>query len=233
MQHVPCRTPPLVAFFIAGIIPVFDNVFPDENARHETGHFCFYQREPNLTDDLFIIQRIPLPFVQSRAMHMAMPMPPPMHSVARPFLASRFCISCSSVTSTRAPEAPTGWPIAIAPPLTLTLAVSQPRSLLTAQACAAKASLASIKSRSPMLQPAFFSAAREAGIGPVPMILGSTPAWPHETIRPSTFLPSLPACFPVISTTAAAPSLIPDAEPPGTLPAFFTTRSTLPLPSPS
>jgi hypothetical protein len=25
--------------------------------------------------------------------HMAMPMPPPMHSVARPFFASRFCIS--------------------------------------------------------------------------------------------------------------------------------------------
>src|SRR6266702_1182908 len=99
-------------------------------------------------------------------MHMAMPMPPPMHSVARPFLASRFCISCSSVTSTRAPEAPTGWPIAIAPPLTLTLEVSQPRSLLTAQACAAKASLASIRSRSPMFQPAFFSAARDAGLAP-------------------------------------------------------------------
>src|ERR1019366_5683716 len=95
--------------------------------------------------------------------------------------ASRFCISCSSVTSTRAPEAPIGWPSAIAPPLTLTLEVSQPRSLLTAQACAAKASLASIRSRSPMFQPAFFSAAREAGIGPVPMIFGSTPAWPHDT----------------------------------------------------
>ena len=48
-------------------------------------------------------------------------MPPPMHSVARPFLASRFCISYSSVTSTRAPDAPIGWPSAIAPPLTLTL----------------------------------------------------------------------------------------------------------------
>src|SRR6185369_9802111 len=30
---------------------------------------------------------------QSRWTHMAMPMPPPMHRVARPFLASRFCIS--------------------------------------------------------------------------------------------------------------------------------------------
>src|SRR5665647_942668 len=36
----------------------------------------------------------------------------------------------------RAPEAPIGWPMAMAPPLTLTFAVSQPRSLLTAQACA-------------------------------------------------------------------------------------------------
>ena len=33
-----------------------------------------------------------------------MPMPPPMHKVARPFLALRRPISCSSVTSTRAPE---------------------------------------------------------------------------------------------------------------------------------
>ena len=63
-------------------------------------------------------------------------MPPPMQSVARPFLASRFCISCRSVTSTRAPEAPIGWPMAIAPPLTLTISGFQPRSLLTAQACA-------------------------------------------------------------------------------------------------
>ena len=33
-------------------------------------------------------------------------MPPPMQSVARPFLASRRPISCSSVMRTRAPEAP-------------------------------------------------------------------------------------------------------------------------------
>src|SRR6201995_4677962 len=130
----------------------------------------FYQCELKLTGDLFIVQPVVLPIVQSRAMHIAMPMTPPMHNVARPFLASRFCISCSSVTSTRAPDAPIGWPIAIAPPLTLTLPVSQPRSLLTAQACAANASLASIRSRSSIFQPAFLSAAREDGIGPVPRI---------------------------------------------------------------
>jgi hypothetical protein len=58
-------------------------------------------------------------------------------------------------------------------------------SLLTAQACAAKASLASTRSRSPTFQPAFSSALREAGIGPVPMICGSTPAVAQDTMRPA------------------------------------------------
>ena len=71
-----------------------------------------------------------------------------------PRFASRFCISCSSVTRMRQPEAPIGWPSAIAPPLTLTLFVSQPISWLTAQACAANASLISIRSRSFGFQPA-------------------------------------------------------------------------------
>src|SRR6266480_2192003 len=55
---------------------------------------------------------------------------------------------------------PIGWPMAMAPPLTLTLSVSQPSPLLTAQACAAKASLASIRSRSLTVQPAFRSDGR-------------------------------------------------------------------------
>src|SRR4051812_22203314 len=59
-----------------------------------------------------------LKFGDQRSTHRATPMPPPMHSAARPFLVSRFCISCRSVTSTRAPDAPIGWPMAIAPPLT-------------------------------------------------------------------------------------------------------------------
>ena len=62
-----------------------------------------------------------------------------------------------------------------------------------------------------MFQPAFFSAAREAGIGPVPMIAGSTPACAQETMRASGFLPRFAASLAVISTTAAAPSLMPDA----------------------
>src|SRR5262245_56681390 len=101
--------------------------------------------------------------------------------------------------------------MAMAPPLTLTLSVFQPRSLLTAQACAANASLASTRSRSPIDQPAFLSAAREAGIGPVPMIAGSTPACAQDTMRASGVLPRLAASLAVISTTAAAPSLMPEA----------------------
>src|SRR3989304_5139385 len=75
--------------------------------------------------------------------------------------------------------------MAMAPPLTLTLPVSQPRSLFTASACAAKASLASIRSRSLADQPAFLSALREAGMGPDPMTLGSTPTVAQEAMRAS------------------------------------------------
>ena len=53
-------------------------------------------------------------------MHIAIPIPPPIHKVANPFFAFLFCISCMSVTNILAPEAPIGCPKAIAPPLTLT-----------------------------------------------------------------------------------------------------------------
>src|SRR5574338_415978 len=112
--------------------------------------------------------------------------------------------------------------MAIAPPLTFTFEVSQPRSLLTAQACAANASLASTRSRSSFFQPAFLSAARDAGIGPVPMIAGSTPACAQDTMRASGVLPSLAASlanfldsefyfdFEIASSTP--PSYLQDAE---------------------
>jgi hypothetical protein len=62
----------------------------------------------------------------ARSTQRATPMPPPMQSVASPLPALRRAISWSSVTSTRAPDAPTGWPMAMAPPLTLTMSGSQP-----------------------------------------------------------------------------------------------------------
>ena len=134
-----------------------------------------------------------------------------MHSVARPFLAPRRFISWTSVLKMRAPEAPIGWPMAMAPPLTLTISGFQPTPLLTAQAWAAKASLASTRSRSAAVQPAFSSARFDAGIGPVPITAGSTPAVAQETMRASGVMPRRAASASVISSAPAAPSLRPDA----------------------
>ena len=49
----------------------------------------------------------------------AVPIPPPMHRLARPSLLPAFIISCSSVTIILFPLAPTGCPSAMAPPLGL------------------------------------------------------------------------------------------------------------------
>ena len=56
------------------------------------------------------------------------------------------------------------------------------------------------------------------GSGPVPMIAGSTPAVAQETMRASGFSPRFSASAAVISTTAAAPSLMPEALPAVTVP---------------
>ncbi len=119
-----------------------------------------------------------------------------------------------------APDAPIGWPMAMAPPLTLTLSGSQPKSLLTAQAWAAKASLASTRSRSSTDQPAFLQRlARwpdragahdgriDAGMGP-------------DAMRASGVMPRFVASSADISTRAAAPSLMPDALPAVTVPSL-------------
>ena len=55
----------------------------------------------------------------------------------------------------RAPLAPTGWPNATAPPLTLTFSLSQPPSLMQVSGTAAKASFTSIKSICAASSPAF------------------------------------------------------------------------------
>ena len=54
-------------------------------------------------------------------MIVAVPMPPPMQSVMSAVLLPVRSSSSSAVPRIMAPVAPSGWPIAIAPPLTLTL----------------------------------------------------------------------------------------------------------------
>ena len=88
--------------------------------------------------------------------------------------------ACSSVTISRAPVAPMGWPSAQAPPLTLSFSRGMPRSRCAAMATTAKASLISNRSTSLTLQPVLSSSLRIAGIGAVVNHCGSWlwVAWP-------------------------------------------------------
>src|SRR6478736_807251 len=101
--------------------------------------------------------------------------------------------------------------MAIAPPLTLTFEVSQPICRLTAIACAAKASLISMRSRSFGVHPARDRQRLEAGTGPMPMYFGSTPADANAFIFARGFNPNSLALREEHKTTAAAPSLMPEA----------------------
>ena len=61
------------------------------------------------------------------------------------------------------------------------------------------------------------------------MIFGSTPACAQETMRASGVLPSLAASLAFISTTAAAPSLMPEALPAVTVPSLSKAGRNLPI----
>src|SRR3546814_4193888 len=88
-----------------------------------------------------------------------------------------------------APVAPTGWPSEMPLPLGFTFSGSKPSSCATAHAWAANASFDSITSMSEMLSPARLSAIGTALAGPMPMMLGSTPAWPQARMRAIGFRP--------------------------------------------
>ena len=155
-------------------------------------------------------------------------MPPPMQSVARPVFASIFCISWSRVTRIRQPDAPTGWPRAMAPPLGFNFSRSKPSSFPTATDWAANASLASITSKSPISIPAFAITFFVAATGPMPMIRGSTPARAPATHVAMGVTPSSFAFSSLITTTAAAPSLMPEALPAVTIPSFLNAGRSFP-----
>ena len=80
-------------------------------------------------------------------------------------------------------------------------------------ATAANASLISNRSMSPTSRPALASALREAGAGPVSMIVGSEPETAVATIRARGVSPrSLPTCS-LPTATIAAPSTMPEELP--------------------
>ena len=123
----------------------------------------------------------------------------------------------------RAPEQPTGWPSAMAPPLTFTVAGSSSSSFMHGMACAANASLSSEMSMSLVDQPARPRAFRVAGTGPIPMRCGSTPDTAPDTIRAMGSSPSSRPRSAETTRRAAAPSLMPDELPAVTVPFFLKT----------
>src|ERR687897_856181 len=117
------------------------------------------------------------------------PIPPPMHSVTRPYWPPVRARWCNILAVRTAPVAPIGCPKAIAPPTGFIFSSGTSSVRSTAMAMEAKASLASTASRSSTERPAFLRASLEAGIIPVPITEGSTPATAAETNPPATGVP--------------------------------------------
>ena len=88
-----------------------------------------------------------------------------------------------NVATIRAPEAPIGWPRAIAPPFTFTLSQSNPSSRPSASVCAAKASLISTRSKSPIAMSSFCNSRFTPCTGARNSHFGATSAWAYP-IRP-------------------------------------------------
>ena len=143
-----------------------------------------------------------------------------MQAEATPRPPPRRLSSFKSVKRMRVPEAPSGWPKAMAPPLTFNFSTSRSSSLTTARIWPAKASLISKRSTSPKPIPARSRALRIAGAGPIPMRDGSTPTTAQETILPSGFQPRSAARAAVERIIIAAPSTMPEALPAVTKPSL-------------
>src|SRR6185437_7262794 len=141
------------------------------------------------------------------------PSPPPQHIVTKPISLSERSSSCRSVVIRRAPVEPSGWPKAIAPPLTFTRSMSGESSRFQAATTGAKASLISIRSMSSIFIELRSRILRVAGIGPSSILTGSQPTVVWSTIRARGVSPSSLAFSAVMRSTAAAPSEIWEALP--------------------
>src|SRR6266705_74191 len=177
----------------------------------------------------------------SASTSIAPPRPPPMQIEATPRLPFACLRTCSRCSTMRAPEAPTGWPSAMAPPSTLSfpassspIAASRPSSsrqyLSSFHAArqpstwAAKASLISQASRSLSFSLCRLSIGVAACTGPRPICAGSRPAHCESTIRPSGFRSWRFTASSVASTSHAAPSVICEEFPAVTLPYFRSKK---------
>ena len=113
----------------------------------------------------------------------------------------------------RAPEQPVGWPMAMAPPLGFTFAMSGRYSRSQASTTEAKASLISTTSMSSSDSLALLSTSSVAGMTAVSMIWGSLAATAKVWKRARGVSPSDDARSSLMISTAAAPSEICDDVP--------------------
>src|SRR4029077_6848953 len=97
-------------------------------------------------DPLHVAKRPERLHSTTRSMIVAVPSPPPQHMVSRPYRRSRRSSSYRSRFMRMAPDAPSGCPTAMAPPLTFVLSMSAPVSFCQARTTDAKASLTSKRS---------------------------------------------------------------------------------------
>ena len=90
-------------------------------------------------------------------------------------------VRCSwwmSVTRTRAPLAPIGWPRATPPPQMLSFSAGMPSGFVSASTCAANASFTSKRSMSATVLPVFARSCSMPTFGAMKRSLGATPAVP-------------------------------------------------------
>ena len=120
----------------------------------------------------------------------------------------------------RVPEAPIGWPSAMAPPCALTSAGSTPSTRVDCTATAAKASLISIAASSSAATSVWASAdsMARAGCECSETSGPATKAWAR--MRASGWMPRMRASSSCITTTAAAPSEICEELPAVIVPSF-------------
>src|SRR5262245_32160819 len=147
------------------------------------------------------------------SMMVAVPMPAPMHSVTSAVPRSRRSSSSITVPRIMAPVAPSGWPIAIAPPFTLTFLSASLNACRKRSTTAANASLTSIRSMSLRFILARLSTFSVTSTGPVSISAGSEPILAKARILARGLsLAARPAARLPIST-AAAPSTKPEELP--------------------
>ncbi|MCY1448266.1 hypothetical protein D9M71_649230 [compost metagenome] len=137
----------------------------------------------------------------------------PTHKVTSAVPAPLRSNSSSAVLTSMAPVAPSGWPRAIAPPLTLIRSWEMFSTRMYSSTTDAKASLSSNRSMSATPIPARLRARKEAGAGPSSMMVGSEPMEAKLRIRARGLRPRRSPASRLPTSTAAAPSTIPEELP--------------------